>query len=104
MTIDVDSAHRLWQHPDTLVIDVRDHDDYRVEHIPGAVNLPLNELADRVAELPSDLDTPVLGVCQRGNLSLSGVLFLASLGYRSARSVTGGTNAWVDKDFATEVS
>ena len=102
LTIDVDEAHGLWEAEHPLVIDVRDHDDYRVEHIPGAVSMPLDEMADRTAELPNDLDAPVLSVCQRGNLSLSGVLFLASLGYRNARSITGGTSAWSERDFATE--
>jgi rhodanese-related sulfurtransferase len=43
-------------------------------------------------------------VCQRGNISLDGVLFLTSLGYRNARSITGGNNAWREMGFATESS
>ena len=64
--------------------------------------MPLDELPDLAAFLPEDRDTPVLSVCERGNLSLSGVLFLNSLGYRNARSVTGGTEAWDEKGFAIE--
>jgi len=41
-------------------------------------------------------------VCERGNLSLSGALFLNSLGYRNARSITGGTQAWDEQGFAVE--
>ena len=105
LTVDVEAAHGLWQQEDKpTVIDVRTYDDFRRGHIPGAINLPLHEMADRVDELPQDLEGAVLSVCQRGNLSLSGVLFLTSLGYRNARSVTGGTNAWTEKGFATESS
>ena len=103
LTIDVDSAYKRWQSGETVVIDVRVADDFDKMHIPGAVNIPLQELPDRVAELPADLETPLLSVCQRGNLSLEGVLFMASLGYRNARSLTGGTNAWAES-FATESS
>ena len=39
---------------------------------------------------------------QRGNASLSGVLFLKSLGYRNVRSISGGTLAWREKGFATD--
>ena len=57
-----------------------------------------------IRELPEDRHTPVLTVCQRGNISLSGVLFLTSLGYQNARSITGGTNAWQEMGYATESS
>ena len=52
------------------------------------INIPLSELggnADYLAVLPRDRDAPVLSVCQRGNASLSGLLFLKSLGYRNVR-------------------
>ena len=104
LIIDVDDAHGMWESGEPFVVDVRQPEDFGGEHIPGAVNIPLLDLPELVAKLPSDLDEPVLSVCQRGNLSLSGVLFLHSLGYRNARSITGGTSAWRDRGFATESS
>ncbi len=104
LTIDVDSAHELWQKKEPFVIDVRDRDDYQNTHVRGAVNIPLAELPEYVSDIPQDRDTPVLTVCQRGNISLTGVLFLTSLGYRNARSMTGGTDAWRERGFATESS
>ena len=104
LTIDVDEAYELWHAEKPFVVDVRDYPDYREMHIPGAVNVPLYELVDRVPDLPEDLDAPVLSVCQRGNASLPGVLFLKSLGYRNAKSITGGTNAWSEKGYAIESS
>jgi rhodanese-related sulfurtransferase len=40
-------------------------------------------------------------VCDRGNLSISGMLFLQSLGYQNVRSLNGGTNAWADQGLPT---
>ena len=102
LTIDIEDAHDLWQTQKPFVVDVREPDAHNQRHIPGAINMPLDELPDLAAFLPEDRDTPVLSVCERGNLSLSGVLFLNSLGYRNARSVTGGTEAWDEKGFAIE--
>lgn len=102
LTIDVDPAHELWVRERPVVVDVREPDAYRRAHISNAVNIPLLDLPQHVGDLPKDLDAPVLSVCQRGNISLSGVLYLQSLGYRNARSVTGGTNAWLERGFATE--
>ena len=105
LTIDVDTAHEQWQRDKPFVLDVRPASEYDEAHIPGATNMPLPELGENseyLAVLPQDLDAPILSVCQRGNASLSGLLFLKSLGYRNVRSMTGGTLAWRDKGFATD--
>ncbi|GIH95619.1 metalloregulator ArsR/SmtB family transcription factor [Planobispora siamensis] len=39
---------------DVIVADVRPAVEYAAGHIPGAVSIPLDELADRLAELPAD--------------------------------------------------
>ncbi len=102
LTIDVAPAHELWQRVRPLVIDVRGHDTYRETHVDGAINIPLEELSSRASELPSDRGTPLLTVCDRGNISLPGVLLLATLGYRNVRSINGGTIAWQQMGYATE--
>ena len=102
LTIDVDAAHEQWQAHRPFVLDVRPSDQYQEAHIPGAINRPLAALGGHHAGLPGDLDAPIFSVCQRGNASLSGLLFLKSLGYRNVRSITGGTLAWREKGFATD--
>ncbi len=105
LTIDVDGAHERWQRDKPFVLDVRPAEEYDEAHIPGAVNMPLAELgqnSDDLAVLPRDLDAPILSVCQRGNASLSGLLFLKSLGYRNVLNMDGGTLAWREKGFATD--
>ncbi|GGW59657.1 hypothetical protein GCM10010503_41070 [Streptomyces lucensis JCM 4490] len=44
---------------DVVVLDVRPVDEYRAGHIPGAGSLPVEELADRIGELPEDLEIVV---------------------------------------------
>ncbi len=102
LTIDVDAAHDQWQADRPYVLDVRPSEQYQEAHIPGAINRPLAQLGEHHAGLPGNLDAPILSVCQRGNASLSGVLFLKSLGYRNVRSITGGTLAWREKGFVTD--
>ena len=105
LTISVDDAHEQWQREKPFVLDVRPAAEYDEAHIPGATNISLAELgenSDYLAVLPQDRDAPILSVCQRGNASLSGLLFLKSLGYRNVRSMTGGTLAWRDKGFDTD--
>ena len=87
-----------------FVVDVRSADEFAQGHIPGAVNIPLLDLPDNQDLLPSDLDRPVLTVCARGNISLPGVLYINSLGYRDAHRITGGLTAWVEKGYQVETT
>lgn len=96
LTIDTTGA-QVWIEDGALVLDVRNVAAYLEGHIPGAWNTPLLDLPERADDLPERRDTPILAVCQRGNLSLSAVLYLKSMGYVNARSVDGGTNAWIDE-------
>ncbi|MGH8913538.1 MAG: pyridoxal-phosphate dependent enzyme [Acidimicrobiia bacterium] len=102
LTMDAEAAHDRLQAERPFVIDVRQPEDFAIGHIPGAVNIPLMELPDNQDALPADLDTPVLTVCGRGNISLPGVLYLNSLGFRDAHSITGGLGAWIEHGFDTE--
>ncbi len=96
---DVNAALKNDAHP--LVIDVRGPDIYAKQHLPKAVNIPLAEMGTRKSELPEDLEAPIITVCNRGNASISGLLYLQSLGYRNVKSMNGGTLGWVEKGLST---
>ena len=75
-----------------LLLDVRESDEYADGHIPGAQLLPLSVLPVRVHELPRN--RPVYVVCQAGGRSAQAAELLTTAGV-DARSVTGGTAAWI---------
>ncbi len=95
LTIEVESAYDMIEDGGPFVVDVREFDEFRGGHIPEAVNMPLQEMSDYAAHLPEDREKPILVVCETGTRSLSGALFLTSLGYRDVRSITGGTQGWL---------
>ena len=103
LTIDVEDA-REWIDAGAYVLDVRSNDNFAAAHVPGAWNTPLLHLPDRTGELPPDKSMPVLTICQSGNLSLSAVLYLKSLGFENARSVNGGTTAWIEEGNPTQAT
>lgn len=49
-----DELQRLGKTTPLTVLDVRPREEYAAGHIPGAVSIPLDELADRLAEIPDD--------------------------------------------------
>jgi rhodanese-related sulfurtransferase len=79
------------------VVDVREPDEYRAGHVPGAQLVPLGQLPGRWAEVAGRwgerVDGPVYVICASGNRSKVGARILTTLGV-DARSVTGGTAAW----------
>ena len=64
--------------------------------------MPIEDIDDYAPHFPADHDAPIITVCDRGNLSLLGVLYLVSLGYKNARSLNGGTLGWIDNGYPVE--
>ncbi|RYY11860.1 MAG: hypothetical protein EOO36_18360 [Cytophagaceae bacterium] len=71
-----------------LLLDVRGPLEYQRRHLPGAVLLPLPELAARVAEVPRQ--GPVVLYCQSGVRSAQAVALLQSLGFANVQTLSGG--------------
>lgn len=85
-----------------LLLDVRTVEEYEEVRIPGAINIPLDELSDRVAEIPAD--QPIVLVCRSGMRSIMGAQVLRYSGLKDATlyNLEGGTKAWVSKGWQTE--
>ena len=84
-------ASLLGTEDEPLVLDVRQPEEVAAWAIPGAVNIPLGELATRLGELPAG--RPVVVVCASGNRSSQATTFLVRAGI-PARNLTGGMAAW----------
>ncbi len=92
-TIDRDELARRIDGGDLVVIDVRNPDEFGAGHIAGARSIPIDELAERVGELPDDVD--VVAYC-RGPFCVyadDAVRLLAERG-RSALRLDGGFPEW----------
>ena len=89
-TIDVTELAGL--PPGSVVIDVREPDEYVEGHVPGARLIPLGDIVERVDEVPTD--TTVYLICQMGARSAKAAGYLLTQGV-DAVNVAGGTGAWV---------
>ena len=75
-----------------VLLDVRQPEEYRTGHLPGAVFIPLPDLIDKVGEL--DPAKAVLAYCRSGNRSRAAAAFLLSEGFSKVYSMDGGITAW----------
>ena len=83
----------LMDGPDELVIlDVRSAAEYEAVHIPGSINIPLDELSDRLDELDSRV--PVACICSAGYRSSQAAEILAEADFSTVLNLEGGLRDW----------
>ncbi|WP_406698473.1 metalloregulator ArsR/SmtB family transcription factor [Singulisphaera sp. Ch08] len=98
----VDAAELRRRLQDVIVLDVRPRLEYEAGHIRCARNVPFDELADRLRELP--LDAEIVAYC-RGPYCVfadEAVAALVAKGYR-ARRLTEGFPDWQSRGFPVEI-
>lgn len=76
-----------------ILLDVREVDEYKSGHIPGAINVPLSTLNTRISEVVPEKDRPVFVHCLSGARSGKAVGLLKSMGYSQVENI-GGINAY----------
>ncbi|MFI6579111.1 rhodanese-like domain-containing protein [Nocardiopsis sp. NPDC050513] len=86
---------------DAYLLDVREDDEWRSGHVPGAVHIPLGRLGERAGEIPQDRRVYV--VCRVGGRSAQAVAALNQAGWDTV-NVAGGMRAWehAGRDMAAE--
>jgi len=83
--------HRLDRGDNILLLDVREPHEYRLCNLGGQL-IPLRELEERKSEL--DGDGEVVVYCHHGIRSNAAVAMLKRAGFRNARNLVGGIDAW----------
>jgi phage shock protein E len=75
-----------------VVIDVRSAEEYAAGHIPGAVNIPYDQVAERISEV--DAPHGVALYCMVGPRARKGEAALLGAGFTSVLHLEGGFAAW----------
>jgi adenylyltransferase/sulfurtransferase len=90
-TTALELAGRLKTHG-LILLDVREPHELQISSLPNAINIPLGTLAGRLSELDSAREMVVF--CKSGTRSARALELLASAGFKKARNLQGGINAW----------
>ena len=77
----------------TILVDVREPEEYAKGFIQGAINIPLRELTKSLAALPPQ-DKEVVMVCDSGTRGALAMVALQMLGWKQAKSLYNGLNGW----------
>jgi rhodanese-related sulfurtransferase len=89
------TVSELQHHPpaSALLVDVRSSSEFAAGHIPGAVNIPMDEIEARIEDLGRDL--PIILVCQAGKRARMTAGLLEPC-HRQVSILEGGTKAWIE--------
>ncbi len=75
-----------------LAVDVRAPGERAQKSVAGSLSVPLNQLANRAGELPTD--RPLLVYCAGGYRSSIAASLLQQLGFTTVSEIAGGLAAW----------
>ncbi len=76
------------------ILDVRSKEEFASGHIPGAINLPITELAGRVNELAAYKDTELVVHCETGPRAGMATWLLKRNGFSRLVALEGHMRAW----------
>lgn len=83
-----------------VILDVRETEEYALEHIPGSVLIPLGQLEERCNELSKDSEIYI--ICRSGGRSNEACHILQANGFTQVFNVVPGMINWhgaIDSDF-----
>ena len=87
-----------------FVLDVRTPEEFEDGHIPGAYNISLYELDDRIEEIAALRHEAILVYCRAGARSASACSQLKDrYGFTNVHDMFEGFNAWADAGYVTAI-
>ena len=87
-------AVQLINKEDALVLDIRESNELGQGSIIGAKHLALSVLKQRIEELQSDIEKPIIAYCKSGNRSEQACAILKNNNFANVMSLKGGIEGW----------
>lgn len=97
--VEIDTADAKHTLDTSLILDVRELNEYTAGHLPGAFNIPRGVLEFKIGSHPDfqdKQDAHIIVYCQSGGRSALATDVLNKMGFINAVSMVGGFKAWTD--------
>lgn len=86
------------------ILDVRTAAEYASGHVPGALNIPIQELSERIDELSQyDRHAPIIVYCEQGIRAHRGIGILQEAGFTHVQQLAGDMKAWRERKYPMTV-
>src|SRR5437016_9749579 len=89
-----DAAAKAKSSSDTVIVDVRDKNEFDESHIPDALQMSRGTIEFEVEDKFPDRNTTIICHCGGGGRSALAAESLQKMGYKNVRTMAGGFRAW----------
>ena len=86
-----------WADQSLLVLDVRTPEEFAAGHLPGAVNIPHDELGSRMAELSGARERDIVVYCRTGKRTAQALGVLEEAGFTRLFHLKGDYTRWSEE-------
>lgn len=85
-----------------IFLDCREPKEFKMGHIPGAINIPRGLLEFKVAKKIPDKNGKIVMYCKKGGRGCLATCTLCRMGYKNAQNMAGGWMAWEKAGYPIE--
>jgi rhodanese-related sulfurtransferase len=85
-----------------LFLDCREPKEYKMGHVPGAMNIPRGLLEFKIANKVPDKETKIVMYCKKGGRGCLAACTLCRMGYTNVVNMDGGWLAWEKAGYPVE--
>ena len=92
--VNTTEATLLINRENARILDVRNAEEFAAGHLPDALHIPLEKLAERLAELQKFKEKPLIVCCASGTRASRACATLKKEGFNRLYHLSGGVEAW----------
>jgi len=100
--ISVSDAKVLFDKGETIFVDCRTKEEYKMGHVPDAINIPRGLLEFKVADKIPDKQASIVMYCRKGGRGCLATCTLCKMGYKNVKNMDGGWLAWEKAGYPIE--
>jgi rhodanese-related sulfurtransferase len=100
--VSVSEVKAILDNGEYLFLDCREPKEYKMGHIPGAINIPRGLLEFKVGKQVPDKNTKIIMYCKKGGRGCLATCTMCRMGYKNVKNMAGGWLAWEKAGYPIE--
>ena len=100
--VSVSEAKEILDNGGCIFLDCRTKKEFKMGHVPGAINIPRGLLEFKVGKKIEDKAAPVIMYCKKGGRGCLATCTLCKMGYKNVKNMDGGWLAWEKAGYPVE--
>jgi rhodanese-related sulfurtransferase len=100
--VSVSDAKALLDKGGYIFLDCREPKEFKMGHVPGAMNIPRGLLEFKIAKKVPDKNAKIVMYCKKGGRGCLATCTLCRMGYKNVKNMAGGWMAWEKAGYPVE--